>query len=128
MPRTVWSGGNTWIEADHEGFGGKTKYSNLAGGYYAARLSALEYLKSIRRQATIFMVREIRPEYWAPLGVWVVREGVREAFSREPEKFGSVEQALAGISGRLQTGASEWMSKAVMLPDVRFQRTLDSFF
>jgi hypothetical protein len=128
MPRTVWSGGNTWIEADHEGFAGKRKYSNLAGGYYAARLGALEYLKSIRRQATIFMVREIRPEYWAPLGVWVVREGVREAFSKGPEKFDSVEQAIAGISSRLKTDKGKWMAQAAMLPDVRFQRTLDSFF
>ncbi|MEZ5334560.1 MAG: hypothetical protein R2741_04645 [Methanolobus sp.] len=128
MPRTVWSGGSTWIEADHEDFGGKKKYSNLAGGYYAARLGALEYLHSIRRQATIFMVREIRPEYWAPLGVWVVREGVREAFSREDETFDSVEKALTDISTRLKTPYSEWMDKASLLPDVRFQRTLDSFF
>ncbi|WP_340819547.1 Nre family DNA repair protein [Methanolobus sp. WCC4] len=128
MPRTVWSGGSTWIEADHEDFGGKRKYSNLAGGYYAARLGALEYLHSIRRQATVFMVREIRPEYWAPLGVWVVREGVREACKSEPEKFESVEKALADISARLKTPSAEWMEKAAMLPDVRFQRTLDSFF
>lgn len=128
MPRTVWSGGTTWIEADHEEFGGKKKYSNLAGGYYAARLGVLEYLHTIRRQATVFMVREIRPEYWAPLGVWVVREGVRDAFSREAETFGSVKNALDDISLRLKTPASQWMEKASLLPDVRFQRTLDSFF
>ncbi|MDG6243034.1 MAG: Nre family DNA repair protein [Methanolobus sp.] len=128
MPRTVWSGGNTWIDADHEGFSGKKYYSSLAGGYYAARLGALEYLRSIRRQATVFMLREIRPEYWAPLGVWVVREGVREAFSREPMRFESLSQALADISSRLKTSSSLWMPKASLLHDVRFQRTLDSFF
>ncbi len=128
MPRTVWSGGSMWIGADHEDYGGKRKYSDLAGGYYAARLGALEYLKSIRRQATVFMVREIRPEYWAPLGVWVVREGVREAFNNEPQRFGSVEEALSDISIRLKTSSSEWLPKATLLPDVRFQRTLDSFF
>jgi hypothetical protein len=128
MPRTVWSGGSTWIESDHEDFGGKNKYSNLAGGYYAARLGALEYLHSIRRQATVFMVREIRPKYWAPLGVWVVREGVRKAFEGEPEKFESVDLALVDISTRLNTSSSQWMPKAALLPDVRFQQTLDSFF
>jgi hypothetical protein len=128
MPRTVWSGGSTWIESDHEDFGGKNKYSNLAGGYYAARLGALEYLHSIRRQATVFMVREIRPEYWAPLGVWVVRECVRKAFEGEPEKFESVDLALVDISTRLNTSSSQWMPKAALLPDVRFQQTLDSFF
>ncbi len=76
----------------------------------------------------MFMVREIRPEYWAPLGVWVVREGVREAFSHEPERFESVEQALADISTRLKTSSSEWLAKASLLAELRFQRTLDSFF
>ncbi|WP_094226656.1 Nre family DNA repair protein [Methanolobus psychrotolerans] len=128
MPRTVWSGGNTWIEADNEGFSGKKNYSNLAGGYYAARLGALEYLHSIHRQATVFMVREIRPEYWAPLGVWVVREGVRKAFNSEVRRFESVELALADISMRLNTSSSQWMPKTSLLPDIRFQRTLDSFF
>lgn len=128
MPRTVWSGENSWIEADHEDSGGKRKYSNLAGGYYAARLGVLEYLHSIRRQATVFMVREIRPEYWAPLGVWVVREGVREAMGKQARNFESVDMALRDISSRLRTPASQWMPKASLLPDIRFQKTLDSFF
>ncbi len=128
MPKTVWSGATTWVGADHEGLGGKKKYSSLAGGYYAARLGALEYLHSIRRQATVFMVREIRPEYWAPLGVWVVREGVRNAFNGESQRFGSTEEALADISTRLKTSSAAWMSSASLLPDIRFQRTLDSFF
>ncbi len=128
MPRTVWSGESTWIGADHEDFGGKKKYSDLAGGYYAARLGALEYLQSIKRQAGVFMVREIRPEYWAPLGVWVVREGVRDAFNGVPEKFDSIDKALTDISTRLKTPSSGWLSEAKMLSDLRYQRTLDSFF
>lgn len=128
MPRTVWSGESTWIGADHEDFGGKKKYSDLAGGYYAARLGALEYLQSIKRQAGVFMVREIRPEYWAPLGVWVVREGVRDAFNGVPEKFDSIDKALTDISTRLKTPSSGWLSEAKMLSYLRYQRTLDSFF
>lgn len=127
MPRTVWSGQETWIDSDSEGVTGKKGYSNLAGGYYAARLPVLEYLKQIKRQATIFMVREIRPEYWAPLGVWVVREGVRDAMKNTPMAFESVDEALEAMSSRIKTPRDKWMKKANMLSDVKAQRTLDAF-
>ncbi|MDK2833222.1 MAG: repair protein NreA [Methanolobus sp.] len=128
MPQAVWTGQSTWIESDSEDHGGKKGYSNLAGGYYAARLSALEYLGSIRRQASVFMVREIRPEYWAPLGVWVVREASRSALGSQPRVFESVEGALRDMSTRLRTPRAKWMEKAKMLSNIRAQRTLDSFF
>ena len=48
LPKAIWSGEQTWIGEDSESFDGKKTYSNLAGGYYAARLPALEYL--IRNQ------------------------------------------------------------------------------
>jgi hypothetical protein len=128
MPQAVWSGHTSWIESDCESFGGKKGYSNLAGGYYAARLAALEYLNSIRRQASVFMVREIRPEYWAPLGVWVVREAARVALEVQPRVFGSVEEALTDMSSRLRTPSGKWREKAKMLANNRVQRTLDSFF
>ncbi|MGP8337516.1 MAG: Nre family DNA repair protein [Methanosarcinaceae archaeon] len=128
LPRTVWSGNAAWIGSDHEGIGGKKRYSSLAGGYYAARLGALEYLGRIRRQASVFMVREIRPDYWAPLGVWVVREAARQALKNTPQKFDSIELALADMSGRLRTPYADWMEKAEMLSNIRCQRTLDSFF
>ncbi|TGC11042.1 Nre family DNA repair protein [Methanolobus halotolerans] len=128
MPRAIWSGQSTWIESDSEGLSGKKGYSGLAGGYYACRLGVLEHLKDIRRQASIFVVREIRPEYWAPLGVWIVREGVREAMRSKPMVFESVEAALQDMSTRIRTPYSQWKEKARMLSDIRSQRTLDSFF
>ena len=128
LPRTVWSGNTAWIGSDHEGVDGKKGYSSLAGGYYAARLGALEYLDGIKRQASVFMVREIRPDYWAPLGVWVVREAARQALKNPPQKFDSIEVALADMSTRLRTPYADWMEKAEMLSNIRHQRTLDSFF
>lgn len=128
MPRAVWSGQSTWIDSDSEGFSGKKGYSNLAGGYYAGRLGVLEYLKKIRRQASVFAVREIRPDYWAPLGVWVVREGIRDAMNSTPTVFESVESALNDMSTRIKTPYGKWKEKARMLSDLQAQRTLDSFF
>jgi len=73
-------------------------------------------------------MREIRPEYWAPLGVWVVREAARVALEAQPQVFGSVEEALTDMSSRLRTPSGKWMEKAKMLSNNRAQRTLDSFF
>ena len=32
----------------------------------------------MRKQYSVLVIREITPEYFAPLGVWVVREGARK--------------------------------------------------
>ncbi|KGK99173.1 hypothetical protein LI82_03855 [Methanococcoides methylutens] len=127
MKRSVWSGGSSWIGQDMEDINGKKGYSNLAGGYYAARIAALEYMEDVCRQASVFMIREITPEYWAPLGVWVVREAARNAMSSIPRTFETIEEALDDMAKRVRTPAPEWKAKTKMLSDVRFQRTLDSF-
>jgi hypothetical protein len=128
LPKAIWSGESSWIGEDSEGLYGKKGYSPLAGGYYAARLATLEYLMEIRRQASVFVLREITPDYWAPLGVWVVREGMRKALHNPPTKFESLEAALSDLSSRINTPKTEWMQKASMLSEFRFQTTLDFFF
>lgn len=61
-------------------FGRKTYANNTSGGYYASRLAVLEYLIRKKMRGRILMIRFITEEYWAPLGVWVVREASRNAF------------------------------------------------
>jgi len=128
MPRAVWSGESTHIEVDGEGAGGKSAYSVLGGGYYAARLGALEYLQKIGRSAAVFVAREIRPAYWAPLGVWVVRETMRHTMEQQPAYFDTIGEALLDMSSRLHTPFAEWRSRAKLLNEFMFQRTLDAFF
>ena len=128
LPKTVWSGESSWVGEDSEGLDGKKGYSPLAGGYYAARLPVLEYLTEIKRQASVFVLREITPDYWAPLGVWVVREGMRKALQNPPKSFDSLETAVSDLAGRARTPKSEWVQQAKMLSNFRFQTTLDSFF
>lgn len=128
LPKAIWSGESSWIGEDSEDLNGKKVYSPLAGGYYAARLAVLEYLAEIRRQASVFVLREITPDYWAPLGVWVVREGMRSALRNPPTKFDSLEAAVSYLASRVSTPKAEWIQKASMLSDSRFQTTLDFFF
>lgn len=127
LPKAIWSGESSWIGEDSEGLYGKKGYSPLAGGYYASRLAVLEYLTEIRRQASVFVLREITPDYWAPLGVWVVREGTRSALRNPPKQFDSLEAAVSDLAGRMSTPKAEWMQKASMLSDFQFQTTLDFF-
>ncbi len=108
IEKSFWSPESTWIGSDSEGIKKKSKYSELSGGYYAARLPVLEHLKKIRRQAGVIVVREITPEYFAPLGVWVVEEGVRKALAGKPEKFGSLSEAIDFVAKKLSTRRELW--------------------
>jgi hypothetical protein len=107
MPRSVWSP-DGFIGSDSEGPRAKKDYSSLAGGYYAARLAALERLATMGRQASILAVREISEGYWAPLGVWVVREVARKAMREEPKKFTTLNEALEEIGRRISTPIAKW--------------------
>jgi len=92
----------------------------LSGGYYAARLPVLEYLREKRGQASVLVIREIKPSYYAPLGVWVVEEGVRKALKSKPEVFESFDDALTAASRRVEN--KEWRAL------VSRQTSLASFF
>lgn len=73
---------------DHEDYYGRKSYAiNTVGGYYAARISILQKLKSIRKQGSVLALRFITDEYWAPLGVWVVREASKKSMNSEPIEF-----------------------------------------
>ncbi|PSP93699.1 hypothetical protein BRC91_08900 [Halobacteriales archaeon QS_4_62_28] len=84
-PESVWNpGGQThYLASANEGYEGRTDYvEETAGAYYAARLGALEHLAERDRQAKCLVLREVTDDYWAPVGVWQVREGVRNAFQQ----------------------------------------------
>ncbi|MBN1544631.1 hypothetical protein JW898_04165 [Candidatus Woesearchaeota archaeon] len=83
------------FSTDHEFYDGRKDYAgNTAGGYYAARHAVLERLSGMKRQAGVLALRFITTEYWAPLGVWVVREATRKSMSSRPIEFGSKEFML----------------------------------
>ncbi|MFC1741285.1 hypothetical protein ACFL3V_01995 [Nanoarchaeota archaeon] len=88
-------GEHTSFSTDHEFYQGRKYYAdNTAGGYYATRHAVLEKLAGIKRQAGVLALRFITNEYWAPLGVWVVREATRKSMAAKPIEFGSKELML----------------------------------
>ncbi|MGB7572052.1 MAG: hypothetical protein WBL87_09890 [Methanothrix sp.] len=125
MARSVWAE-EGFIGADREDARPKKGYSNLAGGYYAARLAALEHLAGKGRQAAVLAVREISEAYWAPLGVWVVREVARKTMSSPPRRFSSLEEALADMETRIKTPMGQWRRETQILAGA-VQRSLMEF-
>ncbi|PSQ46467.1 hypothetical protein BRD19_12220, partial [Halobacteriales archaeon SW_7_65_23] len=87
-PGSIWNpdpGGDYYLAADRESFEGRTGYvDETAGAYHASRLAVLERLADVDRQATCLVIRHASDAYWAPVGVWQIREGVRHAFRNEP--------------------------------------------
>lgn len=118
---------------DFESYSGRKEYAfNTAGGYYASRLPILEYLKGIKKQATVIAIRLETPSYWASLGVWVVRESVRKALSNKEIKFPSQEELLNGIN---QIGKIKYnfdcdivLKKSKLLNQVKTQKSLKEWF
>ena len=83
------------FSTDNEFYDGRKYYAdNTAGGYYATRHAILEKLSGIKRQSGVLALRFITNEYWAPLGVWVVREATRKSLLSKPIEFGSKELML----------------------------------
>ncbi len=133
MPGSSWNPSKELKAAtDFESYFGRKNYaSNTAGGYYAARLPILEYLNSIKRQASVLAIRVETPSYWAALGVWVVRESVRKALKRKME-FLSREDLIEGVKKigniKFNFDCSKILEKSKLLEDLGNQTKLKEWF
>ena len=128
MEGNVFSGETTQLTQDYESFKGRTKYAfEVTGGYYAMRLPLTEYLTKINRQATVLIFREIRPEYYAPLGVGIVRETTRRAFSNQPKYFDTIEDAFKDIQARMTLPMEQVKQKSWILENYGKQKSLSDF-
>lgn len=89
-------------DGDYELFQGRKEYvKNTAGAYYAIRLAVLEKLREMKSQFSVLCVREITPEYFAPLGVWVVREGARKVLSGAVKTSDTLSSAMSSAKARM---------------------------
>ncbi|MFB3887875.1 MAG: Nre family DNA repair protein [Candidatus Bathyarchaeia archaeon] len=129
-PGTVWNpnGATVEIYSDWEGNDGRTTYAQIGGCYYSARLAVCEQLVKERRQATVVVLREARPGYIMPVGVWQVRENVRNAMRQKPFQFRTLNEALKFISGRFEIPMHQWIVQGHMLRNLLFQKRLTDYF
>jgi DNA repair protein NreA len=116
------------VGADHEPYGGRTTYAEeTAGGFYAARFGVLEGLCRMRKQATVLIVRETKPEYNVPVGVWEVRETVRRAFDTRPRIFETEEEAFKVVTENAVT-RDLWKTKSFLYRSLKEQMEITRFF
>jgi hypothetical protein len=126
-PGSVWNpepDGAYYMAADSESYGGRTGYvDETAGAYYASRLGVLEHLASVGRQATCLVVRHATEEYWAPVGVWQIREGIRDAFEDEPAVAESFHAAVSQLAPQLPVSLDALRRKSELVAGIQSQLT-----
>jgi DNA repair protein NreA len=127
-PNTVWNPSDRVVMmGDHEGYHGRTTYASIGGCYYAARLATAEALVRLRRQAGVVVLREVHPGEILPLGVWNVREHVRAALARPPERLPGLDELFRRIGQVFAIPLERWLATSAVLHDARTQRRLDAW-
>jgi hypothetical protein len=106
----------------------KTYANNVVGAYYANKLALCEYLEGRKKQASALFFREARPEYYAPLGVGILRECCRDAFTKKPERFNSIDEAFLKMKERMRINPSEFKERSKVLENYGKQKRLNDWF
>ena len=128
-PKTIWNleGESVSIFSSYEFFGGRSKYAEIGGCYYAARLAVSDLLRKERKQATVIILREAHAGYIMPMGVWNVREHVRQSLRGEPLRFSTLDEAVGFIGSKMEIPIRVWMKNSTILRYVHSQKKLPGF-
>ncbi len=130
FPGTAWNetGATPAMMGDHEPFEGRTTYASIGGCYYSTRLAIGEALERKQRQASAVVLREIRPGYILPVGVWNVRESVRAALRTQPFVFDTFKDALSFACEQLTIPERIWIRNSILIRNELLQRRLNQYF
>ena len=120
--------GNLGVGIDFENANGLDHYPSIAGAYFAARLGVAEHLFKRRHKAAALILREIRPEYVMPLGVWQIREGIRKALDGEAKRFDDFHNALSFACVNLSISKNEWIRNSKIYKNTKEQMRITDFF
>ena len=126
MIEAWYSNGILGFGSDKEDARGIDHPPNIAGAYFAAKLGVSEYLLKNKIQSGVLIFREIRPEYAIPVGVWQVREGIREAMKQKPKITSDFNHAIQLASIKTSVTKKEWIRNGSMMNMIR-QKTLSDF-
>lgn len=126
----AWCQGSVWgstenILDDWEEVEPRSEYANsITGAYYAARLAVLEHMEAVGRSGSCMVWRDIGPGYWAPVGVWLIRETVRNAMKSKATVFDTLAEAVSYLAPRV---SSPEEAKRSWFANRGRQTTLDVF-
>lgn len=125
-PNTTWNMNSKEVDmgVSYEPFEGRKTYAEIGGCYYAARLAVTELLEEKQAQSKVIILREVHSGYIMPVGVWNVREHLREALRKQPLSFANVPDAFKYISSKLEIPLKTWMYHSTLLKNVMYQKRL----
>jgi len=128
-PKTLWNPDDIEIAmfSDYEFYDGRKDYPDIGGCYFASRLAINELLNKERRQAGVVVLREAHPGYIMPVGVWNVREAVRQAVKNKPMKFSTLNDTLSYISKKLEIPIKDWIDYSNVIRDTLHQKKIVDF-
>ncbi len=114
---------------DYEFYQGRKNYaSNITGAYYAARKEVCEYLYNIGRQARVLIFREVRGGYLVPLGVWVIRETVKNAMALGSSiTLDNFDDAIKKMAQGFMVDLKYWKKSSKLINFIKTQKTIDTF-
>lgn len=135
IPDDVWNfemieswidtNGRVHIGSDYESGKNIDHYPSIAGAYFAARLAATEYLFKKRKKSSVLILREIHPEYFMSLGVWQIREAIRESLKWKGKKFETFDSALKYGVSKTSLSANEWIKNSSIMRNKKQKRISD---
>ena len=135
IPDDVWNfemieswidtNGRVHIGSDYESGKNIEHYPSIAGAYFAARLAAAEYLFKKRKKSSVLILREIHPEYFMSLGVWQIREGIRESLKSKGKKFETFDSALKYGISKTSLSVNEWIKNSSIIRNKKQKKISD---
>jgi hypothetical protein len=114
-------GNEELVFSDFEGRKKKTAYSPLGGCYYSCKMAVLEALAIEQKQAGAIILREALHGY-VPMGVFNVRENVRNAMLQQAKEFEDIRTALGYLSGRFTLPMQRFIKEGTLLRNTIRQR------
>ncbi|MBI3840402.1 MAG: hypothetical protein HY297_00345 [Thaumarchaeota archaeon] len=129
FPNTTWNQFTSapYMIGDYEEYSGRSRYAKVGGCYYSTRLAVAEALDREGRQAAAIVLRETYPGLIMPLGVWNVRESIRELMRQGYEKHETFAGAMDSALAKLRIAKSKWVSESVLISRELTQKKITSF-
>lgn len=114
---------------DYEKNSGKKEYSTVGGCFYTCKMTVLDALRRERKQAGLIVLREAYEGY-VPLGVFNVRENIKEAMQLPYKEFETLKEALTYCGTKLKLPISRYVKSGKLLNEMLHskQTTLDAYF
>jgi hypothetical protein len=121
-------GAEELLFSDYERNAGKRGYSRVGGCYYSCKMAVLESLAREQKQAGAIVLREAYSGY-VPLGVFNVRENVRNAMQETALPFEDMKSALWYICDKLRIPIKKFIQQSDLLKELLKSRqtTLSAF-